>query len=506
MNVFEDLIVELQEENLLEETVALRPKTNGNSHKNGSANGNGNGNGHYDNLVTFESVSPSTPKYRAPLKPEAVKTNLADQMSGLQFVEFVISAAERLQGSAGRPFDDLQVQKDFHYYSQAGSDTQTNEYFEAESALIDSLRKWEEDLLRRDQAVPADMIRGCAESANPPLSPQALFALVRFYRSVPVSENSYLKFDFVVTRLFSKFIDGERRDMLCSRSDVVKHLNQRYSVWGMNTFKSLPGDDPDVALVCLSFDDFAAEANNASRLSELIVSNFFQRLYEFKLSTGAMMFVPQITAAAIESNLKISRKMFDLLSGEADRGGLGRLSGVDNMLVSNAIARTFEVASSGDPIQHDESDRSPAKAKAKRSARPPATVKAKASSGSRFGANLFGVNRWLLLATILSVVASVGIYVWSEYSTSEPASTSLVKSVDLQVPELAQYIKTAKVSGDILYAVVTPKFLELGQDKRRDIVQQVRQLGDTKGYKRVNFYDLQGKTVAYGSADRIDIH
>ena len=133
-------------------------------------------------------------------------------------------------------------------------------------------------------------------------------------------------------------------------------------------------------------------------------------------------------------------------------------------------------------------------------------MKAKVASGSRFGTNLFGVNRWLLLATVLSVVVSVGIYVWSEYSTIEPASTSLVKTVDLQESELVQYIKTAKVSGDILYAVVTPKFLELSQDKRRDIVQQVRQLGDTKGYKRVNFYDLQGKTVAYGSADRIDIH
>ena len=504
MNVFEDLIVELQEENLLEETVALRPKTNG--YKKGSTNGNGNGKGTSDNLVTFESVAASPPKYRAPLKPEAVKTNLADQMSALQFVEFVISAAEKLQGSAGQPFDDLQVQKDFHYYSQAGADTESNEYFEAESALIDSLRNWEEDLMRRDQALPSDMIRRCAESANPPLSPQALFALVRFYRSVPVSENSYLKFDFVVTRLFSKFVDGDRRDMLCSRSDVVKHLGQRYSEWGMNAFKSLPVDDPDVALVCLSFDDFAAEVDHAARLSELIGSNFFQRLYEFKLSTGAMMFVPQITAAAIDSNLKISRKMFDLLVGEADRGGLGKFSGVDNLLVSNAIARTFEVVGSGDAVQHDESDRSPAKARSKRSARPPATVKAQARSGISFGSNMFGVNRWLLLATILSVVGSVGIYFWSEYSTSEPESTTLVKTVDLQVPELAQYIKTAKISGDMLFAVVTPEYLKLTPDKRRDVVQRVRQLGDTKGYKRINFYDQQGKTVAYGSADRIDIH
>ena len=96
-------------------------------------------------------------------------------MSGLQFVEFVISASERLQGMTGHPFDDLQVQKDFHHYSQAGSDTESNEYFEAESALIDSLRKWEESNECGATRPYRPSVTGrYAESANPPLSPRAL--------------------------------------------------------------------------------------------------------------------------------------------------------------------------------------------------------------------------------------------------------------------------------------------------------------------------------------------
>jgi hypothetical protein len=78
--------------------------------------------------------------------------------------------------------------------------------------------------------------------------------------------------------------------------------------------------------------------------------------------------------------------------------------------------------------------------------------------------------------------------------------------VDVEQPDLKQYIKTSKVSGDMLYAVVTPQYSEMTPDKRRDVVQQVRQLGETKGYKRVTFFDAQGKTVAYGSVDRTDIH
>ena len=52
--------------------------------------------------------------------------------------------------------------------------------------------------------------------------------MLRFYRSLDISDAVSKKFDFVITRLFSKFVDGERREMLCSQAEIAKHLNQRY--------------------------------------------------------------------------------------------------------------------------------------------------------------------------------------------------------------------------------------------------------------------------------------
>lgn len=504
MKVFEDILVELQEENLLEETVLLPPKANGN----GTAYPippSSNGNGHRNGSSSTKRKQPDP--YRGALRRDVGRINPSDQMSALQLVEFVVSEAERLDRAAGRPFDDLQVQKALHRYTQSGTDKESDEFLEAESALVESLRSWEEDLVKRDASIPVDKLRRYAESANPPLSPQALFALVRFYRTVPVSENAYLKFDFVVTRLFSKFIDGERREILCPRAEVVKHLNQRYSDWGMNAFKALPADDPDVALVCLSFDDFAAEAERALRISDLFDTKFFDRLNELKRSSGAMSFIPQVTAAAIESNLKISFRLADLIADATKRGGLARLGDVDTESVSNAIARTFEIGTVSEP--HHRSETRPAEADtvpaAARPVKPPKAAKSNRANASG-GLRLTGVNPWLLLGTILSVIISVGIYVWSEYYTDEPTATSsAVRTVDLEKPDLKQYVKTSKVTGETLYVVVTLKFIELSPDKRRDVVQQISQLGESKGYKRVALYDAEGKTIAYGSADRTDI-
>jgi hypothetical protein len=128
--------------------------------------------------------------------------------------------------------------------------------------------------------------------------------------------------------------------------------------------------------------------------------------------------------------------------------------------------------------------------------------RAKAAKGSR--SNLFGVNRWLLLTTVLVVIASVGIYLWSEYYAGEDASTVGVKVVDLDKPELKKYIKVSKLSGNMLYAVVTADYEKLDADGQREYLQKVLQTGPVKGYAKVTFLNEQGKQIAYATADRIE--
>src|SRR3954463_13110822 len=261
MNVFEDLVVELKEENLLEDTIIDRDALSSRDSYY-PANGPRVAPLNLDQLLNVKSESSKSA--RPAQNTASAKNRLSDQLSTLQLVEFVISAAEKTSGKTSRHFDDLSVKKAFHRYGQAGSDPDCDEYFEAESALISTLGDWEADLSKRDAAVQPGAVRSCAESANPPLSPQALFAMLRFYRGIPPSESTYTKFDFVVTRLFSKFVDGDKREALCSREEIVKHLTQKYAAWGLDEFESLPPHDAKVLSMVSTFDNFNSEALHSS--------------------------------------------------------------------------------------------------------------------------------------------------------------------------------------------------------------------------------------------------
>ena len=219
MNVFEDLVVELKEEKLLEETII--------DHSGLNTNGNGKQSlgvtpdefeANFDiDAPSFEpqqAANTSSNRFQAKPKPDVVQRRLSEKMSALHFVEYVLTAVEaNFTGAANTPFDDLSIKKEFHLLEQACSDPESDEYFEAQSALMTRLESWEETLAERDRLIPVDALRRYTETANPPLSPQTLFAIIRFYMQIAPSEMTRAKFDFVTTRLFSKFVDGERRDL-----------------------------------------------------------------------------------------------------------------------------------------------------------------------------------------------------------------------------------------------------------------------------------------------------
>ena len=508
MNVFEDLVVELKEENLLEDTVIEHGSRSMNGAPlsvvaNGSLTSNGN----------KRSIKPSTAFARESFQPvsnsKQEKEQLSLQLSALQLIELVIAASEAVDGNDNNSFDDLPAKKAFHRYDQALTDKDSEEYLEAKSEVLSCLGNWQDDLSKRDAKIAPSSLRKYIESANPPLSPQALFAMLRFYRGIPVSEWSYAKFDLIVTRLFSKFVDEEKREPLCSQSEIVKHLTARYADWGMDGFKSLPADDPEVAMLALKFDDFRQEAERASDLKELISSQLFDRLLAHKRSTGALFFIPKITAAAVESNLKIASRMVDLMAKEKERGGAARLGDLNGAVVSDAIARTVDVggeqANDTPDGRSTDLNNSPRKTKSLRAERP---VKAKDRSKKQKvsrGNSLLGVNRWLLAATVLSVIFSVGIYVWAEYFTTDTVVNNSVKSTQFDDPELKQIIGNAKISGSILYAVANPEFVNMKEDQQREFLKKLQQAGVVKGYDRVSLMNGQGKTIAYASKDRIEL-
>jgi len=111
----------------------------------------------------------------------------------------------------------------------------------------------------------------------------------------------------------------------------------------------------------------------------------------------------------------------------------------------------------------------------------------------------------LLMASVLTIVASLGIYMWSEYySPAEEVSATTAKTVDLEKPELKQYVRASRISGSILHAIVTSEYESLNADARREYLQRMLQAGSTKGYNKVSLVNIKGKDVGYASAERIE--
>jgi hypothetical protein len=515
MNVFEDLIVELKEENLLEETVIDHSASNGRS-KSSSKGGEVR-----ESLVErqfnaadtkFELTSGSAKESFRPIPNSGdIRAMLAERMSSLQLIEYVVSSSGRMCGALFEQFDDLAVKKVFHIYGQACSDTESNEYFDAESALISSIEAWENDLARRDSEIPPWALREYAETANPPLSPQALFAMARFYRTSTFSSDVATKFEFIATRLFSKVADGDRREILCSRSEIARHLREKYREWNVND--AVERQDSDTALLILSLDDLAAEVDGAARLSEVVSNDLFERLTELKSGSGRMIFAPEVAAAAVDTNLRMAAKILSLVNLENERDGLGALKAkytdVDVTFISDAIGRTVEIIRTDEEDSYEDlslgvlRERNRVKLGSEAGAKPKPARRSKYKNERRSA--LFGANRWLLLATFLTVVASVGLYVWSEYYATETVTSIGVKAIDVAKPELKQHLKSAKLSGSMLYAIAAPSFDELKDDEKQAFLKDLLNQGTTQGYDRVSLMNSQGKTIGYASKDRIDI-
>lgn len=526
MNVFEDLVTELQQENLLELTVidVENSPRNGNYMAEYSP-------AHDDEPLL---IIPEPPKRNAPLpatnqKPdfgmaepikarneiERFRKQSVDEIAALQMVEHVLSGVER-DYSKIEPnvYDDLPAKKALHRYLQAAEDVTSDEYFDAESAFLREIDAWRHALAKRDVDISVCNLRHYSETTQPALSSQALFALVRFYRNADYSEQVRSKFDFSVTRLFSRNMGDFTRQMLFDRAETVGHLKKRYNDWAGSEYFSLSDDDPDVLLSVLSFEDFIIEAANVESFDELLKSDFLPRLGVFKRGIGSAFFSPIVAAAAIECNVRIGNKYIELLSGERTRLDEDRIreryENFDDRGISDFLGRTLEF---DDLLQQEaviESEAAEDEAehplhkteKVERPVRQPRI----ATKEKFFDFTSLGVNKWLLATTIVVVIACVGLYVWVEYFSGESVSSASVKSVNFDASSFKEYIKTATISGETLYGVTTPIWDKLSQEKREELLLKMYQFGGDNGYKKIHLTNGQGKSVGYASELRLEVY
>ena len=503
MNVFEDLIEELRDEHLLEETVidsiaAAEASTLPDGEVEMSA-------------AVREPVADTdatiTPDGES--EGEFYRKRAIAEVSSLQMVEHVLSGIEReYLKIVPRSFDDLQAKKALHQFLQVQGDPSTTEYADAEFRLMRETEAWSTALSARDAKVsPANLRRFC-ENSRPGLSSQALMSLGRFYRNTAYTEESRAKFDLVMTRLFARETDDQKRRLLFSPVDMVGHIRTLYANWASVALYSTDESTVQARAVVSGFEDRVAESNNAEGFDDLLKNSFFDKIRQFKEATGELFFTPEIVAASIDCNVRIGNKLVDLVYVERQRMPLELVEekyGYEHdQIISEAACKTLRLVELLKSLPDTEDANAASRAAA--ASRPVAkSIVGKEKKASFFSLNLFGVNKWLLVATILVAIASGSLYFWADQPTAESSAAETAKDVNLQKTPLKEYIRSGRATEENFYAITLPAWDELNEAKKKEVLQKALELANENGLKTVSLLNVKGRTVAFASANRAEL-
>jgi hypothetical protein len=544
MNVFEDLIDELKEENLLENTgsngkgeeqarpaittpvretleVAGLESAANSSHPIAAAPVE------IEIIQVADEPAPARPAAKpkkAKSASEYFKKRAVDEVSSLQMVEHVLTGVEReYMKVIPKGFDDFNAKKALNSLLNAADDSNSEEYKVADLAFRQETQAWGLALLERDRNISVANLRHYCENTKPALSSQAVVALGRFYRNAPYSENVRSKFDFVITRLFSRPIEHEKRGCLFDRDDMLNHIRTLYKEWASVPLYDADDDESSVLLTGLSFDDLAVEAENAARFDQLIESDFFGRVRLFKESISELFFAPTVIVSAIESNVRIGNAYVNLIVRERRKMDAAsvqlKYAEFNDPSVSDAAGRTLDLAEllnglTDDVLKEDEQGPETSETNAEslnRSNKAAAKSEAKGTKGrSPMAAMLvtgaLGINKWLLVFGFAALVLCASLYVWSEYLIDDKVSVASAENVSLDGTILSEHIKTGRKSGDRFYGMLLPTWDGLSKDKREDYLQKVYQLESQKGIRQVSLIGKGGRTLGYADPTRLDVY
>ncbi len=556
MNIFEDLIDELKEENLLEETVIVT--------KNGSKNSKleecsllkiqspakptlltdnefeaqetpqnflGNGSAHQENEEDFAEGNFLEANLNS--QPEAVhqtydqvenqpptsekefyRKRAMEEVTGLQMVEHVISGVEREQMKAvPKPYDDLSAKKSLHAFMQVSGDVKSPEHAQAEFALMQETESWCSALSHRDKRISVAHLRRYCETTKPPLSSQAIISLARFYRNSPFSESVRSKFDLVITRLFTKDIGGDKRIIVFTRDEVMGHLKELYAEWSSIRLYSENEDDSEIVLAAMKFEEFMSEAESANTFDELVKNDFFNRLRLFKESNSELFYAPLVTATAIECNIRIGNKYVDLIDEEREKANSENLQDkygfLHDQAISDATSKTLQLVEllkeRVEEVDGDEETENvePQRIRFTESEGNRDQSKEKPKKQTSIGNGLFAVNKYLLAATVIIALISIGIYFGVNFYAPSQGVSANVKNVDLENSSLREFVESARISGETFYGITTPAWEIMSGEEKEKNLSKTLSIGNEKGFKKVHLVNKDGKTVGTAGEDKI---
>ncbi len=546
MNVFEELVDELKRDNLLEDTVIDAVSK--------TAPGSGLIESHDSELEFAESETITTkfnesPEQRlveempvaedadlemangetveirkAASEKEFFQKRAVGEVSSLKMVEHILTGVEReYMKIVPNAFDDFNAKVALNNFIQVTEAITSDEHKNAEFALMQETEAWCSALAERDKNISVGSVRRFCENAKPMLSSQAMLSLARFYRNLPYSEGVRGKFDFIITKLFSRPTHDQTRQLLFTRAEMLGHIKTLYADWSSISLYITDDMDENAMLTAASFEDFGKEAVAAIEFDELIRSDFFNRMRFFKESITELFFAPVVTAAAIESNITIGNVYIELIEREKERSNAAsvhdKYSYVDERAVSHATGRTLEMVDllrerslelEEDELVVEEKNEVEEVKEVVETIEIAVPEKAKPKTAvwslkNLVGFDLLGMNRALVAVCVLLIISSVGLYVWANYFIEDAPTATSVRNFDIANSTFMGELKVARVSGENFYGVLLPTWETMTKERQQNLLERIHQAGPANGWSRVNLMNGAGKTVAYSTPTRIEL-
>ena len=517
MTVFEDLIEELKEENLLEDTFFDKQFADAEPEievKNDSELSETDFVGSEPlttplaDLVNEEILETDLPQIEKPAdERDFFRKRAMDEVSSLQMVEHVLSGVEREHMKMSPvSYENLDAKKALHKFLQVSGDVTSPEHAEAEYALRNETESWSFALFERDEKISVANIRRFCENSRPVLSSQALISLARFYRNSPYSEEVRGKFDFVMTRLFSRDTEEGTRRLLFPHPDMIGHISTLYENWSSISLYSREEDQIEISFLVTRLNEFSSDVENAETFNELLEENFFNKARLFKEGADEMFFVPEVVAAAIACNLSIGNKYLELIRCERANHGphvIQEKYGLEyDQIVSNAAGKTLLLADLLQMESHADEIMESVPALLPES-KPAEVKKPKEKSERRF--DLFGINKWLIAIGFVCIAVSGGFYLWSGKSAAIDSSIAVATPVKVEDAEIKKHLRSLRSSSETLYAVTQPSYELLNETEQKEFLQKLLTVANQKNLRKVNLLNTKGRTVAFASKDRLEL-
>lgn len=441
------------------------------------------------------------------------------EVASLQMVDHIFTNVEREQMKvAPRPYDDLVVKKILHSLTQQSDGLNSSAQSRAEFKLRLETENWYTTLAFRDENISVENLRYSCETTRPPLSPPALLALARFYRNLPFTEKSRNKFELIISRLFSQEIATAKRELVFTREELTGHLTELYEEWESVSFYSLENDAVLIGEIETKINKFVEESQRAQTFDDLINSGFFNRIRSFKKETGEYFFAPVVVSAAIICNVQIGNRYLQLLEQEKSaiknvdletaliNPGLEDRYGLQHdRIVSDALSKTLQISDLLKEIKDQPAEVGVPEFK------PAAMAESKPRTRERrvrkpgFFDRILAVNKILLGLTVFTVVGTAVLFLWVELDPPKSPSPTDVVQIDMAQTEFTEYIQTAKINNEALFAIVKPGWQQLPKAEQETIVKKMVLFGKTKGFTQIHLLNKDGATIGSGSVERVVI-